>query len=104
MSCKLSGSFQKGASSSHEEANFKTDPPKCETVSAYIDITTVEQNMVKIMKNANKHQSYWYNITLNSKNSLCALLGLNFATCEQVMQTMNLFATKNNKTFPKKPA
>jgi len=102
MSCKLSGSFQKGASSLHEEANFKTDPPKYETVSAYIDITTVEQNMVKIMKNANKQQSYWYNISLNSKNSLCALLGLNFTMCEQVMQAMNLHTTKNGKTFPKK--
>ena len=100
--CKIGGSLQCNASSMHEDAFAKRDPPNFAHSVGKLDLTIVQMNIIKILKKANQSNSYWYNLVQYGEQGLNILLGLDYKTHEDIMINLNLFKTVNGLTSPKK--
>ena len=101
MSCENHGSVKKVASLSCNETSVKTDPCLSRITLHSINVKTVEQNIIKMLKHRAKYESYWYNINSNCKNSLSTLLGLQHDLHKQIMHEMNMFCSINKQCVPK---
>ena len=111
MLSEMSGSIEKGVSSTHKELkskldpleseNSKWDPLESEKPFVSVDIQIVEKNITIFLKSATKYASYWCNVSSNNTNGLSKLLGIEYKLCINIMHKLNLFTNKNKKLFPK---
>ena len=102
MNAPDTGSTKHIASSAYEVTKSKSDPVNSEYSLASLNVSIWEQNIIKILKNRNLLDPFWYSITSDSEVGLHVLLGLPYDVYVEVMLKLQIFRRTSNDIIPKK--